>query len=161
MDEVNHSSRPKRTKVLRAADVIPPFDNSVPAADDSRTEALLPPVSPAKVGDAQAGAENSVAPVGAGAAPEPPVANRVDIPSYDLAENILAEQRRAAGKRRRRPGRAEDALVVPIQGTSVRMSVPDLASSDLLELQRIVAEIVARDIERLCRRPDREAHIGL
>jgi len=28
-------------------------------------------------------------------------------------------------------------------------------SQDLLELQQIVAQIVARDIERLCQRPDR------
>jgi hypothetical protein len=79
----------------------------------------------------------------------------VEIPSYDLAENILAEQRRAAGRRRRGPGegggqKTEDG------GQSRRpFSVVRRPEEDLLELQRVVAEIVARDIERLCRKPDR------
>jgi len=92
-----------------------------------------------------------------------PPEDGVEIPSYDLAENILAEQRRAAGQRRRGPGRAEAELIV-----SARAGARDLsplpsgpAAQDLLELQRVVAEIVARDIERLCRRPDRSSYVRL
>jgi len=75
----------------------------------------------------------------------------MEIPSYDLAENILAEQRRAAGRRRRGPGRVEDepVAVAPVGATHAS------PVQDLPELQRVVAEIVARDIERLCRGPDR------
>ena len=126
MDEMDHDSKPKRgkgtpnaefrvgdPKVLRAMDVIPPFDKSARPREDG-----------------------------------------MEIPSYDLAENILAEQRRAAGRRRRGPGRVEDEPAAPAPVGAKNLS-PLLASQDLLELQRVVAEIVARDIERLCRRPDR------
>jgi len=83
-----------------------------------------------------------------------------EIPKYDLAENILAEQRRVAAGRRRSPGRAvlaqepvsTSASPEP-QRNGAKLS-PEPMSGTLAELQRIVTEIVARDIERLCRRPD-------
>ncbi len=92
-----------------------------------------------------------------------PLEDGVEIPSYDLAENILAEQRRAAGQRRRGPGRvgAGPCACPPVLGQSQGSALADLASQDLLELQRVVAEIVARDIERLCRRPDRSSRVQL
>ena len=113
-DDVNPNEQPKRRKVLRAADVIPPFDQveSRPADDGA-------------------------------------------IPTYDLAENILAEQRRAAGRRRRAPGRVEEEPVPRPDESAVSTPRPQPMSQDLLELQQIVAQIVARDIERLCQRPDR------
>ncbi|MCL5282036.1 MAG: hypothetical protein M1376_19260 [Planctomycetes bacterium] len=86
-----------------------------------------------------------------------PPEDGLEIPSYDLAENILAEQRQAAGRRRRGPGQtgadpcACSAAVVQPRG----VAPADPVSQDLRDLQRVVAEIVARDIERLCRRPDR------
>ncbi len=89
-----------------------------------------------------------------------PPEDGVEIPSYDLAENILAEQRRAAGQRRHGPGRGEGEPVAPVSVGAKDLS-PLLASQDLLELQRVVAEIVARDIERLCRRPDRSSYVRL
>jgi hypothetical protein len=83
------------------------------------------------------------------------------IPIYDLAENILAEQRRAAGRRRRGPGRAEEEPAASSANTGVSVAAPAWASGDLAELQRLVAEIVAHDIERLCRRPERPAQVLL
>jgi hypothetical protein len=142
VEEMDHKSKPsppshrfpignptKRGRVLRAVDVIPPFDKDAQRPEDG-----------------------------------------VGIPSYDLAENILAEQRQAAGRRRRGPSHAgagpcacpgavgQPRGRVP-KREEIAFGVPvapaDLASPDLRELQRVVAEIVARDIERLCRRPDR------
>ena len=151
MDEIDHKDvgagprdRPsegsRRGQPLRAMDVIPPFDKNAQSPEDG-----------------------------------------VEVPSYDLAENILAEQRRAAGRRRRGPGRvgAEPAAPAPAGATGPQvhdaafgtssptqnfaLGAPRRASSvpDMLELRRVVAEIVARDIERLCRRPDRPAYVGL
>ena len=129
MEEMDHRSTPgaqsrkfpagnptKRGRVLRATDVIPPFNQNAQPPQD--------------------GAE---------------------IPSYDLAENILAEQRRAAGRRRRGPGRVEPepAGLAPVGATHAS------PVQDLSELQHVVAEIVARDIERLCRRPERPACVAL
>jgi hypothetical protein len=89
-----------------------------------------------------------------------PPEDGVEIPSYDLAENILAEQRRTASRRRRGPGRVgASPCACPSEGD--HRGSPLLAPQDLLELQRVVAEIVARDIERLCRRPERSASVGL
>jgi hypothetical protein len=114
----------KRGKVLRAADVIPPFTANTQPPEDG-----------------------------------------LEIPSYDLAENILAEQRQAAGRRRRGPGEGggtkTDDRRQTTEGGAVLRSLSsvlrDPAAQDLLELQRVVAEIVARDIERLCRRPERSS----
>jgi hypothetical protein len=142
VDEMDRQDRPQRRKVLRATDVIPPFDK------DSR-----------------------------------PSEDGLEIPSYDLAENILAEQRRAAARRRRGPGTtpagssggcetrfAGRRIRAPKRDESCLGSVPDGTScatvalsgaADLLELQRVVAEIVTRDIERLCRKPDQPAYVRL
>jgi hypothetical protein len=170
VDDVNQNGQPKRRRVLRARDVMPPFDKSVPPVADGGAEAeqpqpvggAVPTLNPQSMSqplplasDGGSGAETASIPTDAGETAAPLRADGVEIPRYDLAENILAEQRRAAGKRRRAPGRAEDEPVVPPRGTGVRTFVPEPASQDLLELQRIVAEIVARDIERLCKRPDR------
>lgn len=157
MDEVNHKSKPgpqtreaafgnptKRIRVLRATDVIPPFGKSTPPSDTGEAGVEQPPVRSSRMDD------------GAVTAGPLPIGND-EVPAYDLAENILAEQRRAAGRRRRRPGRTEPEPVAVLKRPVVKVSVPDLASQGLLELQRIVAEIVASDIERLCRRPDRSA----
>ena len=86
----------------------------------------------------------------------------MEIPSYDLAENILAEQRRAAGRRRRGPGLvgAGPCACPGSIGQPRGVAPADLASQDLLDLHRVVAEIVARDIERLCRGPDRLSSQG-
>ena len=173
MDEGNrNSSKRKRARVLRATDVIPPFDKSAPPSDDGGTDVgqrvgwAVPTMDPPSVsqhpplaGDSEGGAESGSGPVGAGETAKPLPADGVEIPTYDLAENILAEQRRAAGRRRRGPGRVEDEPITPPRGTGVRMFIPEPASQDLPELQRIVAEIVARDIERLCKRPDRPQHV--
>jgi hypothetical protein len=142
VDEVNHNSKPKRTRILRATDVIPPFGKSTPPLDNGEAGVEPPQVMSAQMGEG--GVTAGPLPTGAG-----------EVPAYDLAENILAEQRRAAGRRRRGPGRMEPAAVLKRPGAKV--STSDWASQGLLELQRIVAEIVASDIERLCRRPDRSA----
>jgi hypothetical protein len=66
-----------------------------------------------------------------------------DIPQFDLAEDIMAEQRRLTAGRRTRPGnssrqRAEPEPEAPTQNREGPGWDP------------IVADIVARDIERLC-----------
>jgi len=155
VDEVNHNGKPKRTRVLRATDVIPPFDKIVPPSNSDANEVEQPSIPPCEAGDKEDRAEGCFVPLDTGSMAVPLADDEVDIPSYDLAENILAEQRRAAGKRRRAPGPMADEPMTPAAGAGMKISCPDLGAQDLLELQRIVAEIVARDIERLCRRPDR------
>ena len=159
MDEVDQNARPKRVRALRATDIMPPFDK-IPAAADAGGSELEPP-SPAALEpvhtesrtDSDLDADfGETSPAWQDA--EPSSADGGVIPRYDLAENILAEQRRVAAKRRRAPSQSGDAPLDPPKPSDLKPSEPELPSEDLPELQRIVAEIVAKDIERLCRRPD-------
>jgi cell pole-organizing protein PopZ len=116
--ELNDNKKSKPAKVLRATDVIPPFDN-----------------------------ETSQQP------PAPP-----EIPTFDLAEHILAEHRRTASRHRKAPGQAQaqpEARQEPVAVKTHVIEPPSEPSQDLPELHRVVAEIVARDIERLCKQPAR------
>jgi len=146
VDEKDRSTRPKRTRVLRAADVLPPFgelpDGAGPEAIDCESSEHA--AQPAGDSDPADRATPDA---------EPPSAADAEIPKYDLAENILAEQRRVAARRRRAPGQAQEQPVAAPQYGGFKPSLAELPSDDLPELQRIVAEIVARDIDRLCRRP--------
>ena len=144
MDEMDQRARPKRTRVLRATDIIPPFDRIPAPADAGEGESELPEPS------------QSVAQTGGLGAEGAEIAGQEmgDLPRYDLAENILAEQRRVASRRRRAPSHAVEAPTVRGELRTAEPSILELPSEDLPELQRIVAEIVARDIERLCRRPN-------
>ncbi len=169
VDEVSPKGQPQRRRVLRARDVIPPFDKSVPPAEEgptvepplhwaSPTSKPLPASAlPPRINNHPAEVARPSTPAPTGEAAEAASAEDAEIPTYDLAENILAEQRRAAGRRRRAPGRPPEKTVTPPKGSGVRLFLPEPASQDLLELQQIVAQIVARDIERLCKKPDRSS----
>ena len=110
-------------RVLRAMDVIPPFDSDSPAHR-----------------------------------PRPRA-----VPRLDLGEKILAEQRRMTARKRKSPSRAEvgradigeDEGIAELQ-ESVRQDAGAEAvvvgaggSDEMAALHQIVADIVARDIERL------------
>ncbi len=74
--------------------------------------------------------------------------NRNEIPEFDLAEEILAEQRKIAGMRRKGPGGRSGPLTPPAGSKPVSYAVErtDPVSS---QQQEIIVEIVARDIEKL------------
>ena len=52
---------------------------------------------------------------------EEPHGNNTMIPKFDLAEQILKEQRQVASKRRQRPARAKNLNIMPIAGTVGRI----------------------------------------
>ncbi|MCJ7692256.1 MAG: hypothetical protein MUO22_02420 [Sedimentisphaerales bacterium] len=79
---------------------------------------------------------------------EPLAQIKSEIPKFDLAENIMAEQRKATAGRRKGPG----VKAVPqTQERKVLSTACNIESQrvSLLEEDRIIAEIVARDIARL------------
>ncbi len=136
-------------KVLRAMDVIPPFDSHCEPHRGPVNSTDRVPLRP-------------IAPGGRGRTDEAPLVmisdevlpatgGREDIPTLDLGEKILAEQRRTTARTRRAPGAA-----APVSNDfedetpSVVAGPVEAASDDVAQLQQIVAEIVARDIERLC-----------
>lgn len=159
MAQADNSKRSKRARVLRASDVIPPFDKDVspgnePGNGDKEQIPENPrgqqPENEPKVRHAQetesGGGDKSLA---------EPLAAVPEIPTYDLGENILAEYRQAASRRRKGPGQVETEPRTSPERAAETAHVVEPPSQDLAELQRIVAEIVARDIDRLCRQPGR------
>ena len=64
------------------------------------------------------------------------------IPKFDLAEEIMAQQRKVTALRRKSPAVISS---MPI-GHTVKQSI-----ETPLAQEQIIAEIVARDIERLCK----------
>jgi len=78
--------------------------------------------------------------------PATPLERTDDIPTFDLAEQIMSQQRKQTATRRIAPKTARTAGAEPPSANSaVGSPVPLVA-----EQQRIIADIVARDIERLC-----------
>jgi hypothetical protein len=63
-----------------------------------------------------------------------------EIPSFDLAEEIMAEQRKITAIRRKGPSRKNEAQKLK----------PETQPVEHIQ-ERVITEIVARDIERLCR----------
>jgi hypothetical protein len=151
MDEMSNRMRANMERVLRAMDVIPPFESH----GEPQSGAVEQTHSPRR---------SAVARSEQGLYDETPVVVFADdvlsvtddgaeaIPTLDLGEKILAEQRRATARTRRAPGAAPPAPDdVKEQEALLEVAEPVGAASDeVAQLQQIVADIVARDIEELC-----------
>lgn len=158
MNEFDWKTEAAAARVLRAADVMPPFNGAAPRLSNRSAE--FEPAS------ARSDRKEATSEQGKGRAHSldfargpkddvaPPPADGAEIPKFDLAENILAEQRRVSARKRKGPGQSDD---VPVEtgGAGRKGSVGEPLPEEPAELQRIVAEIVARDIERLCKRSNR------
>jgi len=74
------------------------------------------------------------------------------VPEFNLADQIMSEHRKATAKNRKGPGRTEGKTE-----EALRKMVPqpvEKIKDRRVEENKIIAEIVARDIERLCRPED-------
>ena len=123
-DKNNADTKQDRARILRARDIIP-------GASKGRSEKNSSPMS--NISDEHANAGRRAG----------------GIPTFDLAEEILAEQRKITAIKRKAPGKKSEApareqKARPI-GYAVKQPVMALSKQELL-----IAEIVARDIERLC-----------
>jgi len=127
--------------VLRAGDIVPPYgdETGTPKKKTSRKKTSASKKTP------KAGAKRKTTKATATGR------NRSGIPRLDLDKQILAKQRKVTSAKRKGPGAkskapAKTAEIVSPGRRAIR-AVPELPEQD-----RIIAEIVARDIERLCRR---------
>jgi len=75
---------------------------------------------------------------------------KTEIPRFDLAEEIMAEQRKITAIRRKAPGKKNEAQEAELQAGPVGYTV-EQPTPGQSEQTRIIAEIVTRDIERMCR----------
>jgi len=152
MDEMNNRMRTNMERVLRAMDVIPPFESHCEpySGAANRTPPACRPVT-ARPGQ---GSHDEMPVFMFSDDALPPADNGAEgIPTLDLGEKILAEQRRATAQTRRAPGAAPPASAdFRKQEALLEVAEPvEVPSDEVAQLQQIVADIVARDIERLCR----------
>jgi len=70
------------------------------------------------------------------------------IPQFDLAEDIMAEQRRITAVRRKGPGNKDQATK---EKPAAHNLMPVRLSSSESEVDKVIADIVRSDIERLCK----------
>ncbi len=123
--------------VLRAEDIVPPYNTQ-----KHREQPLKDTDSPLN--------ENQARQIEAETAESSDVAQRVnEIPKFDLAEQIMAEQRKITAIRRKAPGKKTKFPDLQTRMESVGGAVKQ--PSVLSERDPIISDIVARDIKRLYR----------
>jgi hypothetical protein len=153
-----------KADVLRSRDIMPPYakTGSEPIhsqhidrnTNHSASAAESPTANPAKVRDvAPTPIEAAKPPMVTTVNHKPAATNqhgRYEIPKFDLAEDIMAEQRRITAIKRKAPGKKIEVIGTPAASTSAG-SIGVLQWPKPPAQEQIIAEIVARDIEKLCR----------
>lgn len=152
MYEMSIKMRGNMKRILHAMDVILPFDNhSVSHEHRIHSASRLPSPSVSQVERSAARVTSQVV----ASADVSFACGSEDIPTLDLGEKILAEQRRVSARKRKGPGAPApepepESSECPEEPLLETAGPVQTASDDVVRLQQIVAEIVARDIERLC-----------
>jgi hypothetical protein len=160
-----------KVDILRARDIIPPHDNTTqknPATQNSTIETA----QPSDAAEISTYEDTSSIPIETIPAKEttplprsvvsvnkkekaetlqaPKGQEKGEIPSFDLAEEIMAEQRKITAIRRKAPGQKTEAQRLKPE-TQIVDHIIEQPKPLLSEQEKIITEIVARDIERLCR----------
>ncbi len=131
--------------VLRAGDIVPPYgdEGDTKAAARKKKNRVKKPTASRKAGGAR-GKRKTAKSAAVGRQGR-------DIPQLDLDKQILAKQRKVTSVRRKGPGAKSvspaKATDVASPGRKLGRAVPALSEQD-----QIIAQIVAKDIERLCGR---------
>jgi len=113
------------TDILRAGDIVPPYNDKSKQENNSR--------------ELESRRKNTSLPQ-----------QKHEVPRFDLAEEILAEQRKITAVKRKAPGKKSGHSSQQQQVQSIGYDIEEPMPA-LSEQQQIVAEIVARDIGKLCR----------
>ena len=84
---------------------------------------------------------------------EPKNGAKSDIPQFDLANDIMAEQRKITAVRRKGPGSKPPAAKEKEPATEkvAPNTKPVQVPAPMAHADKIIADIVRRDIERLCK----------
>lgn len=150
-----------KANAFRARDVIPgspsPYKNTTQqeAGSPQTSENEPPPPAVPKTSvEQEHGGENvhearseQIKPVeDVPAAPTKTEQQKSEIPRFDLAEKIMVKQRRITAIRRKAPGQRDEAQSQQPKVESIGYTIGP--SSVLSEQERIIAEIVTRDIEK-------------
>jgi len=142
--------------VLRAEDIVPPYGedagrNGIPQkAKTGGNEALPSQKKGKQVSTGKPPVAGRAPAKGRGAGTQAVARQGSGIPTFDLGQQILAEQRKVAAVKRKGPGMRGTAPPRTPQAQPAS-DADGRPGAELSERDRIVAEIVARDIGRLCR----------
>jgi len=142
--------------VLRAGDIVPPYgedagrNKSPQKAKTGGNEALPSQKKGRQVSTGKSPVAGKTSATGRGAGMRDEARQGSGIPTFDLGQQILAEQRKAAAVKRRGPGMRGTAPPMIPQAQPVS-DADGRPGAELSEQDQIIAEIVARDIGRLCR----------
>jgi hypothetical protein len=157
-----------KSDILRANDIIPPFAEIPEKEQNSQNlqENRKNPSEPAKLGaDEQNNLQNpdfipikEVQPSkkpnlsldNTGLEPENTENTKPQIPTFDLANEIMAEQRRITAVKRMGPGKKTDSRGIKTQFDSNNL-IELQPSADPAQKNQVISEIVARDIQSLRR----------
>ena len=122
----NIDNKQDDANVIRADDIVPPYNKEKPP--EQSLKETTPSLSANRPQHTETGAG--------------------EIPKFDLAEQIMAEQRKVTAIRRKAPGKKTKTpdRQPRIQSTGYAFKQP---AQTLPEKGLIIAEIVARDIEKL------------
>jgi hypothetical protein len=152
--EANDNRRSKHARVLRAGDVVPPFSQDAAQANGPENVSKEPTPEPSRQPKHERKGRRRPE-AGTDADDAKPVAPQAaaEMPTFDLAEHVLAEHRQMAARRRKAPGQIPTQPKIRSERPAVVAHAVEPPPQDLPELQHVVAEIVARDIQRLCSRP--------
>jgi len=159
-----------KVDILRARDVIPSHDNTTPKNPATQNSTIKTTQSSDA---AEISTNEDTSPIGLPQVPieeipakeTPPLPKVVsvnkkeetetlqekgEIPRFDLAEEIMAEQRKITAIRRKAPGQKNEVQKLKPETQPVDHII-EQPKPALSEQEKIIAEIVARDIEKLCR----------
>ena len=120
-----NSNRQNNADILRAGDIMPPYNDKSKQESNSR--------------ELKSRSKNASLPK-----------QSHEVPRFDLADEILAEQRKITAVKRKAPGKKSEHSSQQQQVQSIGYAVEEPLPA-LSEQQQIIADIVARDIESLCR----------
>jgi hypothetical protein len=120
--------------ILRASDIIPPYNTERNGAKEEQ----------AGKKEAEAAKRDDAKPLETKEIGE----GRIEIPRFDLAEEIMSEQRKITAIKRKSPEKKMEAEARPaVESFRYALEPQRLTASGQ---EDIIAEIVARDIKRLC-----------
>jgi hypothetical protein len=135
-----------REDIMRAKDIMPPFDKKTPFFDETKDiNEIVPPLGNGnirveKTANTSPAAEQQEEEIVIENINEP----KAEIPRFDLAEEIMAQQRKVTAEKRRFRGRPN----VNIQEKRSSSAEPQVqfVARNTHEEEKLIREIVARDI---------------
>ena len=142
--------------VLRAEDIVPPYgedagrNGSPQKAKTGGNEALPSQKKGKQVSAGKSPVAGRTPAKGRGAGTQDEARQGSGIPTFDLGQQILAEQRKVAAVKRKGPG-MRGAAPVRVPQAQPASDADGRPGAELSEQDQIITEIVARDIGRLCR----------